>query len=223
MRATPERTCIVTRIVHEPKGLIRFVVSPAGEVVPDLSLRLPGRGLWVTATNETLQKAIKTKAFNRAAKAPVTLPPDLPGLVERLMHRRVLEALSLTNKAGLLVAGFSRVEALLASGKAVHLLHATDAAADGVDKLDRLYRAVCRDQKRAPLIHCLATAEQMSLAIGRANVVHAAMSPGGAARFFSAEVHRLDIYNGRSTLSEAHLPTAPDAVEKPVAPHLSKG
>lgn len=224
-RTKPERTCIVSREAREPADLVRFVVSPAGEVVPDLALRLPGRGIWVTATAQMVERAIKAKAFNRAAKAPVTVPADLPGLIERLMQRRVLEALSLTSKAGLLVLGFSRVEALLASGKAACLLHATDAGEDGVDKLDRLYRAVCRDSGRTPLIHRLATSEQMSLALGRSNVVHAGLNPGGAARFFSAEVRRLDTYTGRSTLSEAPVPAAPLAVEQPASaePHLSKG
>lgn len=185
---------------------MRFVVDPDGCLTPDVAQRLPGRGLWVTATREHVAKAAKAKSFAKAAKAPVVVPLDLPDLVERLLIRRVLEALSLANKAGTVITGFSRVEKAVGAGEARALLHATDAAEDGVGKLDRLYQAVCRDLGRTPVIHRLRPCSEMSLALGRSNVVHVALTPGGATRFFFAEQRRLDIYMGRLPLADA--PTA---------------
>lgn len=203
MRREPERTCIVTRRAGTPDDLIRFVVAPDGTIVPDIAHRLPGRGLWVTATREMVAKAVKTKAFAKAAKAHVLVPHDLADQVERLIARRVLEALSLANKAGAVVTGFSRVEALIGAGDAAAVLHSADAAEDGVGKLDRLHQAVCREAGKPAVIHRLQTSHEMSLALGRSNVVHVALAPGGATRFFFAELRRLDIYTGKIPPSDA--------------------
>lgn len=124
------------------------------------------------------------------------MPDDLPDLVDRLMTRRVIDALSLANKAGLVVTGFVKTQAMVEAGRCAALIHARDAAEDGIGKLDRAFRAV-RDQggKRdvAPIVTCLRS-EELSLAMGRANVVHAALASGGAGRHFLNEAERLRRY-----------------------------
>jgi predicted RNA-binding protein YlxR (DUF448 family) len=196
---TPVRTCVVTRISHPPDKLIRFVLGPDGLVVPDLANRLPGRGVWVFCERDTVAAAVRSKAFSRSLRRQAAAPADLPELVERLMVRRALDALSLANKAGFVTAGFTRVEAAIVTGEAALLVHAAEAADDGVEKLDRKFQAVARESGRpAPIIREF-TVEQLSLAMGRANVVHAALSIGGATANFLKEATRLARYrSGRS-------------------------
>src|ERR1700676_4681674 len=109
-----ERLCIATRTVRPLADLIRFVVGPDGEAVPDLKRKLPGRGVWVTATQDALGDAIKRKALARGFKRDVRLPADLVARTERLLERAALEALAMAGKAGLVATGFTRVEAALA-------------------------------------------------------------------------------------------------------------
>jgi predicted RNA-binding protein YlxR (DUF448 family) len=191
---TPVRTCVVTRTKHPPDELIRFVLGPDGLMVPDLANQLPGRGVWVCCDRQAVSAAVRLKAFSRSLRRQADASADLTNLVERLMVRRALDALSLANKAGLVVAGFTRVEAAVSTGEATLLMHGAEAADDGVDKLDRKFRAVARELGRpAPIIRVL-TIEQLSLAIGRANVVHAALRNGGATANFLKEATRLTRY-----------------------------
>jgi hypothetical protein len=196
MDTAPERTCVVTRTVHEPEELIRFVCGPDGHIVPDLARRLPGRGVWVGCARATVQAAVKTGAFARSLRRQVTVAPDLPDAVEKLMLRRVMDALSLANKAGLALAGFAKVEEAITAGHCVALLHASDAAEDGAGKLDRKFRAIWAAKGLAgepTIVRGLASAE-LSLAMGRSNVVHAALNRGGAASNFLNEAERLQRY-----------------------------
>jgi predicted RNA-binding protein YlxR (DUF448 family) len=196
-KRTTVRTCLVTRVARPPNELIRFVVDPDGFVVPDLANRLPGRGAWVLCDRNAVAAAASSKAFARSLHRQVTAPADLPDLVERLMVRRALEALSLATKAGIVVTGFTRVECAIAAGEASLLVHGADAAVDGAEKLDRKFKAMARAADRAaPIIREL-TIEQMSLATGRSNVVHAALSRGGATTSFLKETARLARYRGR--------------------------
>lgn len=188
------RRCILTRVERDPADLLRFVADPEGRLVPDLSRKLPGRGVWVTADKASVAAAAQTKAFAKSLKRAVTVAPDLPQAVEALFVRRVLEALSLANKAGLVTTGFEKVEALIGSGRAAALLQGADAAEDGKRKLDRKFAAVQRDSGKAgPVVDWL-TIEQLSLAIGRSNVVHAALKQGGATQRFLREAERLRRY-----------------------------
>src|ERR1700704_234923 len=102
----PLRQCAVSRAQKPPEELIRFVAGPDGAIVPDLARRLPGRGVWVDATREAVAAAVRKGVFTRSLKRQISIPSDLPATVERLMARRVADALSITNKAGLVVAGF---------------------------------------------------------------------------------------------------------------------
>lgn len=188
----PLRTCAVTRQQEPISNLIRFVAAPDGSLVPDLAGRLPGRGVWILNSRATLEQAVRTRAFNRSLKREVTVAPDLPATVDRLLARRAMEALSLANKAGLVSTGFTKIDSGINAGTVIALLHARGAGDDGVEKLDRRYRAMSRDLDRPPHILHIFENEQMSLALGRSNVVHAALTMGGAAMFFLEQAVRLE-------------------------------
>lgn len=193
-RAAPVRLCAVTRIRHPVENLIRFVPAPDGTIVPDLARRLPGRGVWVEARRDAVVAAVRRKAFARSLQRQVAVPDDLPDQVDRLMIRRLAEAVSLANKAGLLVTGFTRVEELIGEGKAVVLIHAADGAADGAEKLSRKFRAAQGAEQAGHAVITELTGVQLDLAIGRSNVVHAAASGGGAAHRIVHEAGRLRRY-----------------------------
>jgi uncharacterized protein len=198
----PLRLCVVSRAHRPPEELIRFVVGPDGALVPDLARRLPGRGVWVDATRDAVAAAVRQKAFSRGLKRQVALPDDLPGLIERLMAKRLADAVSIANKAGLLVAGFTRVEELLAGGQAAVLVHAADAAADGAAKLDRQFKALQGPERALAATVRELTSAELSLAIGRANVVHAAASGGGASQRIVEEAGRLRRYRSGAARTE---------------------
>jgi predicted RNA-binding protein YlxR (DUF448 family) len=190
----PLRQCAVSRAQKPPEELIRFVAGPDGAIVPDLARRLPGRGVWVDATREAVAAAVRKGVFTRSLKRQISIPSDLPATVERLMARRVADALSITNKAGLVVAGFAKVDELITRKRAAALIHAADAAADGVAKLDRKFKALAGvEGKPAPIIRELTGAE-MSLAMGRPNVIHAAAAEGGATHRLIEEARRIRRY-----------------------------
>ncbi len=190
----PLRTCVVTRRQEPVDRLIRFVAGPDGSVVPDLACRLPGRGIWVSLDRKAVATAVKTRAFHRGLKRELTVAPDLAEIVENLLIKRAMGALSMANKAGLVATGFTRIDSGIAAGLSIALLHAVEAAEDGANKLDRRFLAMCRDADRTPHIIRSFTNEQMSLALGRANVVHAALTMGGAAQHMLLEAERLEKY-----------------------------
>jgi hypothetical protein len=202
---SPERLCAVTRAARPQSELIRFVVDPEGRIVPDLARKLPGRGVWVTGTRECVIQAVRAKAFQRSLKQEVRAGIDLADQVGELMLKRVVEHLALANKAGLAVAGTSKVERALERGRVHLLLHALEAAQDGARKLDQKFRHLLRDQGAPEAEHerrivRFLTGDELSLAMGRPNVVHAALAAGGAARKFLDEVERLLRYRlGRTT------------------------
>ena len=200
--AGPRRRCIVSRQERSPDDLIRFVVDPSGAVVPDLAQKLPGRGVWVTADKASVAAAIKAKAFAKSLKRAVTVADDLPQVIETLSLKRALQALSLANKSGLLTTGFEKVDTLIARGRAVALVHGSDAAEDGRGKLDRKFSAIQRDRGKAALIVDWLTIEELSLAIGRSNVVHAGLTQGGATKRFLDEAERLRRYRSGFGASE---------------------
>lgn len=190
----PLRQCAVSRASKPPEELVRFVAGPDGAITPDLARRLPGRGVWVDATRQVVALAVRQKAFAKSLKRQVSVPTDLADLVERLMARRLAQALSIANKAGLAVAGFAKVEELITGEGAAVLLHASDAANDGVGKLDRKFKAVTGNEGSPATIVCELTGAEMSLAMGRPNVIHAAAAEGGATRRLIEEARRLRRY-----------------------------
>ena len=195
--------CVVTRAELPPAQLIRFVRGPDGEIVPDLEQRLPGRGVWVTCDRKTLEKAVKTKAFGRSLHSDVSVPADLTDRLDVMLLRRAGDALALANKAGRLTSGFQQVDAALEKGRVALLVHGADAAADGRGKLDRKFKAIQREKAtEAPIVDIL-TIAQMSLAIGRPSVVHAALLPGGLTKRFQREAERVSRYRSASVSEQA--------------------
>ncbi len=205
--AEAHRLCALTRAELDPAHLIRFVASPSGEIVPDLARRLPGRGVWITAEKNAVSQAATTGVFAKSLKRQVKVPDGLAETVDALLVRRVADALSLTNKAGLATAGYSQVEELVEGGAAAALLHGLDAAPGGQEKLDRKFVAIASDKGcSAPIVTSL-TIEQLSLAMGRTNVVHAALKQGGATDRFLSEAERLARYRSGSSLSGRSSPS----------------
>jgi predicted RNA-binding protein YlxR (DUF448 family) len=184
-----ERFCVATRTVQPVSDLIRFVVGPDGEAIPDIKSKLPGRGVWVTATREALEEAIKRKAFARGFKRDVRTPADLAARTERLLEQAVIDALAMAHKAGLVAAGFGRAATALEREDVVALLHAAEASPDGVRKLDAAVRQG-RSQP-LPVIEFL-TSAQLDLALGRPNVVHAALLAGSASDTLLSRSRRLE-------------------------------
>jgi predicted RNA-binding protein YlxR (DUF448 family) len=188
-REPRERTCAVSRAVRPTDELIRFVRAPDGSVVADLRCRLPGRGVWVGAGRSIVEQAVRRKVFGRGFKAEVMVAPDLADQVEAQLAREARETLSLANKAGLVVTGFAKVEAALAAGGVAALLHARDAAPDGVRKLAAAARRAGATKVISPLDGAC-----LDLALGRANVVHAALLAGPLSDAVAARVARLERY-----------------------------
>lgn len=190
-RAPLSRLCLATRRVTPVADMLRFVAGPDGQVVPDLARRLPGRGAWVGATRADLETALKKKAFGRAFKGKGTVAPGLADLVDQLMYKDALSALSLANKAGRVTTGHTKVEAALAAGDVQVLLHANDARPDGVRKLNALARQVeAAGTRAATIVDCFPGIE-LDLALGRSNVVHAALLAHPTTQGFLGRCHRL--------------------------------
>lgn len=180
-----ERRDLVTRQVMDESCLIRFVAGPDGSVVPDLARKLPGRGLWVAADRASVETAATKGLFARAAKAPLKAAPDLADLVDRLLARRCLEQLGLARREGVLISGFEKSAAAIRSGRAAWLIEASDGAADGRGKLLALAR------HQTTRICGVFGAEDLSLALGLENAIHAVLLTGGRADRWTLEVERL--------------------------------
>lgn len=172
-----ERMCAVTRQVKPVAELLRFVLDPDGTIVPDLRQVLPGRGVWVSATASAVGEAERRRLFAVALKTPAKVAPGLADRVADLIAQRALGALSLARKAGEVVLGAAKIEAAIGAGKVVALLHASEAGADGVRRLDGAFRR--RRGSTAPTFR-LFTEAQLDLALGRPHVIHAALLAGRA-------------------------------------------
>jgi hypothetical protein len=199
-RAATTRMCAVTREVRPVDELIRFVVSPQGDVIPDLKRKLPGRGLWVSASHQVVAEAVRRNQFGKGFKRDVRVTPALAADTEALLARSSIEALAIAAKAGQVISGFSKVEGALiqrqvrASIRA--LIHASDGAADGIRKLEAIVRQNVGNGDESyefPIVTALSS-EQLDLALGRSNVVHAALLAGPASKTFLSRSHVLVRY-----------------------------
>jgi len=181
--AAPRRRCLATREERDKATLLRFVVGPGDELVPDIEGRLPGRGLWLTPRRDIVAAAGAKNLFAKAARRRVVVSPDLAERVEALLLRRCLDLLGLARGAGVAVAGFEKVRAWLLARRAGVLLAAGDGALDGRRKL----RAAAHG---LPVIELFSGAE-LGAALGRETVIHAALAPGRIADRLLAESARL--------------------------------
>lgn len=194
------RTCIVTRALLPREQLIRFVLDPDGRVTPDIRAKLPGRGVWVSASAELVAQAARKGAFARGFKKPVVVSPELAAEVEMLLLQDARQSLALANKAGLAMAGAFQVEGALAKGQVAVLLHASDGSQGEAGKMRQALRRMSKgepgdepDGENAVLIDFLASG-QIGLALGRTNVIHAALKPGAASKAFVTRCARLQTY-----------------------------
>lgn len=181
-RGEAERKCIVTGEVQPKAGLIRFVVGPDNQVVPDVLNKLPGRGMYVTSDRAVLNQARKGQ-FARSAKQAVTVPDNLADLVEGQLARRVVDLIALARKAGLAVCGFEKVKGWLAGGEQVRVLvQASDGSERGKTKL--------WTPEGARYFGCL-TSTELGLAFGRQTVIHGALATGGLSNRVVEEATKL--------------------------------
>ncbi len=198
------RMCIVTRNVRPVDELVRFVIAPDGTVMPDLKGRLPGRGVWVTATAGAIDLAERRKLFARGFHEPVSVAPGLAARTEERLAAGLAGALGLARKAGTILTGFAKVEGALASGKAVGLIHASDAADDGIKKLESAARR--SGLTALPVIRLLSSA-QLDLALGGANVIHAALLAGGPSEAVLERASALARFRGNGSPLDAQDPS----------------
>ena len=178
----PERKCIATGEVRPAEGMIRFVVGPDGQIVPDLLGKLPGRGIWVSAERSALEKAAAKNLFARAAKQPVQVPDGLADFVEAQLALRVTNLISLARKGGGAVCGYEKVKDWLQKEEASVLIQASDGSERGKSKLSTPYGG--------DFIGWL-TADELGRAFGRQTVIHAALGDGGLPQRVVEEAARL--------------------------------
>lgn len=189
----PQRRCIATGQIREKDALLRFAVSPDGQLVHDIGMNLPGRGIWVSCDAEAVELAVKKRLFAKAAKQAVDVPADLVAAIDRSLARQCLALLGLGRKGGQVTVGFAKVEKALKSGKATLLVAASDGAEDGRQKLRRIAGSL-------PLVDIFSGAE-LSQALGRENVIHAGLTAGALTRKILAAVSRLSQFRGQSRLN----------------------
>jgi predicted RNA-binding protein YlxR (DUF448 family) len=195
-RSATMRMCAVTRLVRPIDELIRFVVSPQSEVIPDLKRKLPGRGLWVSASHRAVAEAVRRNQFSKGFRRELRVAQTLAADCESLLVRSVIDALAMAAKAGQILSGFSKVQGALEQGHVEALIHASDGAVDGIRKLDAIVRqnaGINDESRKFPVVTAL-TSEQLDLALGRSNVIHAALLAGPASKTFLSRSHVLVRY-----------------------------
>jgi len=195
-KSATTRMCAVSREVRPIDELIRFVVAPTGEVIPDLKRKLPGRGMWVSASRRSVAEAVRRHQFSKGFKRDVRVAPTLSADTEALLVRSVIHALAMAAKAGQVVSGFGKVEDALNRGETAALIHASDGAADGIRKLDAILRQRGEKRGESPVIATVnvLTSAELDLALGRANVIHAALLAGPASKTFLSRCQMLGRY-----------------------------
>ena len=198
-----ERRCIATGEILPETRLVRFVVGPEGNVVPDIAARLPGRGMWVSADRGALQRAVERNLFKKAAQESATAARDLVERTERLLVERMTADLGLARRAGALVFGFDNVaRALEAAMPPSVLVEARDGAPDGRRKLLALARS---RNVAVDVVDCLDSGE-ISLALGRENVIHAALKSGRLSERLVVDAGRLKGFRATGENSAASNP-----------------
>lgn len=194
-----ERRCIATGEVKAKAALIRFALSPEDEVTPDLKASLPGRGVWISASRSLLQQAVKKKQFHRAFGKKVQVNEGLDDLVDNLLENAALGRLKMANKAGQAIYGFTKLLEALEKGRIISLIHACEASPDEAGKLDYKFRTNLEQSGNLGDVggknpfNCFKT-EELSLAFGAANVIHAGLKDGGAGLAAVTAIEKLIAY-----------------------------
>ncbi|HUC71549.1 MAG TPA: RNA-binding protein [Stellaceae bacterium] len=202
----PQRRCLVTGDIRDRSDLVRFVVGPGGEIVPDVAARLPGRGLWLTPRRDIVERALAKRLFARAARRPVAAPAGLADRLEAALAQRCIDAIGLARRAGLAVVGFERVSETVRGGKAAALLAAIDGAEGGRRKLQALGRGL-------PLA-CVLTAAEIGAAFGREHGVNASLGSGPLCRRFLSDAQKLAGFRANAVVEQA-LKSVPAAPARP--------
>lgn len=195
------RRCIATGELHERGTLLRLVVSPEGELVPDVAARLPGRGLWLLPRRDIVDRAVAKRLFARAARQPVSAPPGLADRIEALLAQRCGETLGLARRAGQAVAGFERVTDMARRGRVGLLVFALDAAEAGRRRVAALGREV-------PAAGALTGAE-LGAAFGRDRVAHVAVAPGPFADRLAVDMRRIAGFRAGAVVQDDEATLAP--------------
>ncbi|MGQ3212231.1 RNA-binding protein [Shinella sp.] len=193
-----DRMCIVTREKGEADDLIRFVAGPDGVIVPDLKRQLPGRGCWVKAERAIVDKAVAKKLFGRALKAEAKAGPELGAEVDRLIAAQLGGMMNMARKAGQFITGSSKVDQAVRGLAALAVFHATDAAADGVRKIDQARKAASfmrDDEMEIPSFRLLSEGELEGL-LGSNAFIHAAALAGQAGEGVVKRAIMLEKYRG---------------------------
>ncbi|PPQ36223.1 DUF448 domain-containing protein [Rhodopila globiformis] len=203
----PLRRCIVTRERLPKERMIRFVVGPDRQLVPDLAARLPGRGIWLSACRDVLESGGAgeerrltgrqtggsaaggvdrhlARAFARAARGPVTVPSDLSGLLQAALVQRISELIGLTRRAGQALAGYEKAREVLRQGRARLVVQASDGS-----EAERK-RFLSGFGPDLTVIDPL-PGEVLGRLFGRDYVVHVAIAPGKLAESLVVEAGRL--------------------------------
>ncbi|KEG21150.1 RNA-binding protein [Bartonella bacilliformis] len=189
-----ERTCIVTRKSASATTLIRFVIGPNNQIVPDLKANLPGRGVWVSSHYATIEEAVKRKSFSKSFKTDVEVAANLPNIVDKLLLKSALSALSMARKAGAIVTGATKVDAAIRSGQAILVLHAKEATDNGIQKISQAIHALQKQTNHTVKAISLFTNDEMSMAFGTNHVIHAALLNTKAADGFIKIIYKLIAY-----------------------------
>jgi hypothetical protein len=187
-RRTRERRCIVSNEVLPEARLIRFALSPDGMVTPDVASKLPGRGAWVRADRDSVERAAKKGGFSRAFKQEAKAPDDLAALTATLLSRRCLDQLGLVRRAGALAMGATQVESAIRSKPALMVIEAEDGAEEGREKLMSLHIGLWGAPP--PAVGCF-SAEDLGVALGRGRVIHACLLQERLALAWAADIGRL--------------------------------
>jgi predicted RNA-binding protein YlxR (DUF448 family) len=193
----PERRCVLSGDHEQRDDLIRLAISPDGDVLPDVLARAPGRGAWIGVTRTELETAMakgKLKgALARAFKgAALTIPANLPDMIEAALIRVINDRLGLEMRSGKLLTGSDRIAEKARAGQVKWLAHASDAASDGSRKLDQAWR-VGREEEGTGLAGVTLPLDRaaLSVALGRENVVHLALTESAAAKRLGVPLARL--------------------------------
>jgi len=194
----PERTCVLTRRKGTRDELIRLALGPDGSVHPDVRARASGRGAWIGVSRAEFDAAnAKGKlkaALQRAFKTnEVNVSADLGERIEAALRQTALDRLGMEARAGNLINGSDKIEKAARAGKVALLIHAADAGEDGNRSLDQAWRVGGGNERGVifPLDRTI-----LSMALGRENVVHAALTDPAAASRVSHALARWRAFNG---------------------------